>query len=120
MRRLLIKVASICLLSTPASADADLRAQLQKPIVATLMSSKSVGQLQLCAADAIGEGLLPLPFPPDESSTVHIFGFGGMMGAGTVQRVVSLVPYRGRTRMEVRTRSSRPDDTLVNLLRACL
>jgi hypothetical protein len=81
--------AAFSALSSPARADADLQQQLAKAVVATLISSKQPAEIQLCAADAIGEGLLPVPFPPDGNGTVHIFGFAGLMGSGTVQRVVS-------------------------------
>lgn len=79
--RLLRVAAGIALLasSAPAHADADLREQLAKPVVATLNSTKQPSQLQLCAADAIGEGLLPVPFPADAAGTIHIFGFAGLM-----------------------------------------
>ena len=106
--------------SNPATADADLRQQLAKPLVAVLSSSRRPAALQLCAADAIGRGLLPVPFPPDANGTVHIFGFAGLMGAGTVQRVVSLVDVSKGTRVEVRTRSGRPDQALVEALSSCL
>jgi len=106
-------IAAITLaFSTSVSADADLRQQLTKPVVAVLNSTRSPSELQLCAADAIGEGLLPLPFPPDSDGTIHIFGFGGVMGAGTVQRTVSLVRTRNGTQIEVRTRSGRRDERL--------
>ena len=107
-------------LCAPARADADLREQISKPIVAVLKSSKSPSDLQLCVADAIGEGLLPVPFPADTAGTVHIFGFAGLMGAGTVQRVVSLMRTPNGTRIEVRTRTSRVDSALVNSLQSCL
>ena len=106
--------------SAPALADADLRQQLAKPLVATLNTSKQPNDIQLCVADAIGEGLLPLPFPPDGAGTVHIFGFGGLMGAGTVQRAVSLIKTQQGTRIEIRTRSGRPDVHLAKMIGACL
>jgi hypothetical protein len=121
MRTLGLAIAATLVASaTPAAADADLQQQLAKPIVAALNSSKQPAELQLCAADAIGEGLLPVPFAADASGTVHIFGFAGLMGAGTVQRVVSLVKAPQGTRLEIRTRSGRPDQNLVDVLRGCL
>lgn len=106
--------------STAAHADADLRERLTKPVVGALNSTEQPFQLQLCAADAIGEGLLPVPFPADAAGTIHIFGFGGLMGAGTVQRVVTLAKTSSGTRLEIRSRSSRPDDKLLKLLRDCI
>lgn len=121
MRMLRVTVATALAASAaPAQADADLREQLAKPVVAALISTKQPSQLQLCAADAIGEGLLPVPFPADAAGTIHIFGFAGLMGAGTVQRVVSLAKTSDGTRLEIRTRSGRPDDKLLKLLRNCI
>lgn len=119
----LLKLAAFAgLMAIPATAkaDADLREQLAKPAVAILTTPRQSAEVQLCAADAIGEGLLPIPFPPDAQGTVHIFGFKGTMGEGTVQRVVSLVKRTEGTPIEIRTRSGRADDSLVLLLRRCL
>jgi len=111
---------ALIVLPAPVRADADLRQQLSKPVVTVLSSTKSPSEIQLCAADAIGEGFLPLPFPADQAGTIHIFGFRGMMGAGTVQRVVSLFKIPGGTRVDVRTRSGRADPILAASLAACL
>ena len=116
----LVAATAMLFLSAPARADADLRKRLSKPIAGVLNSTKPPPELQLCAADAVGEGLLPLVFPPDIAGTVHIFGFGGLMGAGTVQRVVSLVKTPKGTRVEVRTRTGRTDPALTELLESCL
>ena len=112
--------ATLTGLTTPASADANLRQELAKPVVATLKSNKEPAELELCVADAVGRSLLPVSFRADVSGTVHMFGFAGLMGSGTVQRVVSLVRTSQGTRVEVRTHSGRPDDALVKVLVGCV
>jgi hypothetical protein len=116
-----IVVGSVILsLSAPAAANAELLRQLAKPVMNVLSSSKQPSDLQLCAADAIGQSYTPIPFPPDGSGTVQIFGFGGLMGAGTVHRVISLVKTVHGTRIEVRTRTNAADADLESALRNCL
>ena len=104
-------VLALLCIPQPAHAEANLREQLSKPVRSNLQSTKQPSQLQLCAADAVGEGLLPIPFSADDTGTVHIFGFLGLMGEGNVQRVVSLVKLPAGTRVEVRTRYNQPDDS---------
>jgi hypothetical protein len=103
---------------TPAFADANFREQLAKPVVATFTSSKTPQQMELCAADAIGESLLPIAFD-DGNAGVVLFGFRGLMAAGTVWRVVSLIRTDNGTRIELRTRTSQPDENLAAALRNC-
>jgi hypothetical protein len=104
--------------ASPAYSDADLRKHLAGPPVAVFTSAKRPEQIELCAADIIGESFLPVAYS-DGNGGLLLFGFRGMMGAGTVRRVVSLLRIQSGTRVELRTNANEPDDKLATSLRAC-
>jgi hypothetical protein len=120
--KVVARFALVCIgtlvIASPTFADVNLYKHLAAPPVAVLTSSKAPEQIELCAADAIGQSFLPVPYS-DGNGGVLLFGFAGMMGAGTVHRIVSLIKTATGTRIELRTYASQPDEKLAVRLRSC-
>lgn len=106
--------AALTLIVPTSSSANEITETLEKPVRATLASTKKSVDLEFCVADAITQigGAIPVPIRKGERE-VLILGYGH-----TPKLIVSLIDVDQGTRIEVRTKGGDMDDKLIGNLKA--